>query len=211
MNTFKELMGFVLFGTVVYLLSILKYQISSAEMLQVLTFLLLLGFFLWIYGKTAKPTSSRKRKWIILILFIILSVSAAGRLLQFEGRTDSNATTSTSIREEWQEFSPELLSEYRNSGTPVLVIFSAKWCTVCKLNEETVLTTDRASQLFERHGVQVLYGDYTNQDPVIGEWIQSYGRAGVPVYAYYPEGSSYILLPEVLSFQVLEDRLESSP
>jgi len=208
MNTFKELMGFVLLATVIYLLSILRFQINPAEMIQVLIFLLVLGFLLWIYGKAAKPTASSKRKWIILALLIILSISAAGRLLQFDGSAE--ITESDSIREGWEVFSPEALETYRQEGQPVLVLFSAKWCTVCKLNEETVLHTDRANELFRDRDIRVLYGDYTNQDRTIGEWIQSYGRAGVPVYAYYPPGGSFQLLPEVLSMQVLESYLETS-
>lgn len=208
MITFKELMGFVLLATVIYLLSILRFQISPEEMIQVLIFLLVLGFLLWVYGKAAKPTAGRKRKWIILALFIILSVSAAGRLLQFEERGET--TKNESVREGWESFSPEALAEYRQEGKPVLVVFSAKWCTVCKLNEQTVLHTESAEELFESLDLRVLYGDYTNQDEIIGEWIRSYGRAGVPVYAYYPPGSSsYRLLPEVLSMQVLESSLLS--
>ncbi|MGC9311047.1 MAG: thioredoxin family protein [Sediminispirochaetaceae bacterium] len=208
MNTFKELMGFVLLGTVIYLLSILRFQISPEEMIQVLIFLLVLGFLLWVYGKSAKPTAGRKRKWIILALFIILSVSAAGRLLQFEER--GVTTKNESVREGWESFSPEALAEYRQAGKPVLVIFSAEWCTVCKLNEQTVLHTKSAEELFESLDLRVLYGDYTNQDKIIGEWIRAYGRAGVPVYAYYPPGSSsYRLLPEVLSMQILESSLLS--
>jgi thiol:disulfide interchange protein DsbD len=88
------------------------------------------------------------------------------------------------------------------------VIFSAKWCTVCTLNEQTVLFTDAADSLFEERNIQVLYGDFTNEDPLIEEWIRSYGRAGVPVYAYYPpNGESYELLPEVLTRDLLKKRL----
>lgn len=208
MNTFKELMGFVLLGTVLYLMSVLRYQISSAAMIRVLIFLLLIGFFLWIYGKTAKPSFSRKRRWIIFAIFCILSVSVAGRLLQFEERSET--LKSYEERDRWESFSPSRLAEYRQEGRAVLVVFSAEWCTVCKLNERTVLRTEEAERLFESFGVQVLHGDYTKQDETIGEWIQHYGRAGVPVYAYYPPGaSSFRLLPEVLSMQVLESFLQS--
>ena len=208
MNTFKELMGFVLLATVIYLLSILRFQISSMQIIQVLLFLLILGFLLWGYGKIASQVVSRKRKWIILAIFIILSVSAAGRLLEFEGGPNTQQTAA--IREGWEQFSSEKLSEYRQADTPVLVVFSAEWCTVCKLNEQTVLHTEQADQLFSSQNVQVLYGDYTNQDPVIEKWIRTYGRAGVPVYAYYPPGGEYTILPEVLTFQILRNRLSPS-
>ncbi|MFW5711574.1 MAG: thioredoxin family protein [Spirochaetia bacterium] len=208
MNTFKELMGFVLLATAIYLLSILRFQITSEQMIQVLLFLLILGFLLWGYGKTATPAASRKRKWIILAVFIILSVSAAGRLLEFDSSPDTQKTATTG--EGWEQFSADKLKEYRQTDTPVLVIFSAQWCTVCKLNEQTVLHTDQADRLFKTQDVQVLYGDYTNKNPVIEEWIRSYGRAGVPVYAYYPAGEEYTLLPEVLTFQILRKALSPS-
>src|SRR6056297_3618527 len=208
MNTFKELMGFVLFATAIYLLSILRYQITPAQLVQVLLFLLIIGFLLWIYGKTASPVISRKRKWIILGLIIILSVSAAGRLLDFE--KGPNAQSTATIREGWEQFSVEKLEKYQQADNPVLVVFSAKWCTVCKLNEQTVLHTERGDALFRSHDVKLLYGDYTNQDPIIEEWIRFYGRAGVPVYAYYHSGEEYTVLPEVLTFQILENHLNPS-
>jgi len=208
MNTFKELMGFVLFATAIYLMSILRYQITPAQLVQVLLFLLIIGFLLWIYGKTASPVISRKRKWIILGLIIILSVSAAGRLLDFE--KGPSAQSAATIREGWEQFSVEKLEKYQQADNPVLVVFSAKWCTVCKLNEQTVLHTERGDALFRSHDVKLLYGDYTNQDPIIEEWIRFYGRAGVPVYAYYHSGEEYTLLPEVLTFQILENHLNPS-
>ncbi len=210
MNTFKELMGFVLLATVIYLLSILRFQISSGQLIQVLLFLLILAFLLWVYGKTASPLASRKRKWIILTIFIILSVSAAGRLLQFDDSPDQSTQKTATLREGWEQFSPEKLKEYQHSNEPVLVVFSAKWCTVCTLNEQTVLHTEQTDRLFRSQDVKVLYGDYTNKDPVIEEWIRSYGRAGVPVYAYYPPGEEYTLLPEVLTFQILRNQLTPS-
>lgn len=206
MNTFKELMGFILLATVLYLFSILRYQIGSDEILRVFLFLLLLGFFLWGYGKLATPTSTPKKRWIILGLLVILSLSAASRLLQFDR---GPAETAPALNGDWESFTPEALDTYRSEGDPVLVIFSAKWCTVCKLNEQSVLKTDRAANFFEEEGIRVLYGDFTNGDPVIEEWIRSYDRAGVPVYAFYPPGSSYTLLPEVLSFSILEEKLSS--
>jgi thiol:disulfide interchange protein DsbD len=204
MNTFKELMGFVLLGTVLYLFSILRYQINTEDILKVFLFLLLLGFFLWAYGKMVTPAASPKKRWIILGLLVILSFSAAGRLLRFDG---SPAVQTPAAGGEWEHFSPDALERYRSEGSPVLVIFSAKWCTVCKLNEQSVLKTERARALFEERGVRLLYGDFTNGDPVIEEWIRSYGRAGVPVYAYYTPEGSLTLLPEVLSFSILEEKL----
>ena len=58
MTTFKEIMGFLLFGTALYLLYTLHYLISGIAFLNTLTFLLVLSFASWIYGKFAGPMSS---------------------------------------------------------------------------------------------------------------------------------------------------------
>lgn len=206
MNTFKELMGFLLIGTVIYLLSILGSLINTASMVRVLIFFFALALLLWAYGKLVQSASGRKRKWIILGLFVILSVSAAGwfvRPAQLEAPSQVQK-----LHAGWERFDPDALAAYRRDGEPVFVIFSADWCSVCKLNEKTVLTTERADELFSDRGIHVLYGDYTAEDPLLEKWIRSYGRAGVPVYAYYPPGSSEaVLLPEVLTMDLLERRL----
>lgn len=51
-------------------------------------------------------------------------------------------------------------------------------------------------------------GDYTNKDPIIDEWIRNFGKAGVPVYVYYPpDGCDYIMFSEILTFSVLEENI----
>ena len=54
---------------------------------------------------------------------------------------------------------------------------------------------------FRERDIKVLEGDWTNQDPVITEWLQRYGRVGVPLYLYFPQGASVAeaaVLPQVL-------------
>jgi thiol:disulfide interchange protein DsbD len=206
MNTFKELMGFVLIGTVIYLLSILGSLVDTASMIRVLLFLFSLAVLLWGYGKLVQPASGTRRKWIILGLFVILTVSAAGWFVRPEQLETPSQVQQ--LHDGWERFDPGQLAEYRQRGEPVFVIFSAEWCSVCSLNEKTVLYTDRADELFADRGIHVLYGDYTTGDPLIERWIRAYGRAGVPVYAYYPPGSeTAALLPEVLTIGLLEQRL----
>ena len=206
MNTFKELMGLVLIGTVIYLLSILGSLVNTASMIRILLFLFSLAVLLWAYGKLVSPSSRAGKKWIILGLFVILTVSAAGWFVRPE-RLEA-PTQVQQLHEGWERFEPEQLAEYRRQGEPVFVVFSAEWCSVCTLNEKTVLYTERADKLFANRGIHVLYGDYTAGDPVIERWIRTYDRAGVPVYAYYPPGSEEPkLLPEVLTFGILEKRL----
>lgn len=108
----------------------------------------------------------------------------------------------------WEKFDPEKVLLTVNSETPVFLAFSAQWCLTCKTNERTTLLTDWADDFFKSHGITRYYGDYTNNDPVIAEWIENFGRAGVPVYIFFPPRGEPILLPEVISKSILEDRIK---
>jgi len=64
MDTFKEIMGFLLFGTVLYLISSLRFQISSEALFKFLIFLTLAAFTAWLYGKLSKPGSKFKSPFL---------------------------------------------------------------------------------------------------------------------------------------------------
>ena len=51
------------------------------------------------------------------------------------------------------------------------------------------------------HGVIPLKADWTRRDPVITEWLQRYGKAGVPFYLMLPKNAdrAAIPLPEVIT------------
>ena len=206
MDTFKEIMGFLLFGTVLYLLSSLRFQISSDSLYKFLIFLTLTAFIAWLYGKLSKPGSKFPSTFLALI--IALSLLAASAYYFVDTKQDSPDSNIYSLREGWEEFNPEAIKKYRAEGKGIFLAFGAKWCSVCKINESRVLFTDRGDLFFEERSVIRMKGDYTNKDPVIDEWIKKFGKAGVPVYVYYPpDGGDYIILPEILSFSILQENI----
>ncbi|MCG3138427.1 MAG: Thiol:disulfide interchange protein DsbD [Phycisphaerae bacterium] len=74
MVQFKQLMGFVLMGTVVWFLSILAHLVSDADLTWTLIFLCVLGLGLWIIGQI-KLTMSMARQlsiWAIAV-FVVLA------------------------------------------------------------------------------------------------------------------------------------------
>lgn len=206
MDTFKEIMGFLLFGTVLYLFSSLRFQISSDSLYKFLIFLTLTAFTAWFYGKLSKTGSKFPSSFLALIISLIMIGFSAYYLL--DTRQISTNIESSVIREGWEEFDPVTIEQYRSEGKGIFLAFGAKWCSVCKLNEKRVLFTDRGDLFFNERSVIRIKGDYTIKDPVIDEWIRNFGKAGVPVYVYYPpDGSDYILLPEILTFSILENNI----
>jgi len=209
MNIFKGGMGFLLLGTVVYLLDVLYYQIGGQGLIRVLLFMLILTVAAWLLGSFAAPGSPRKRVALTLAIAAAIVASSAFIVLRFEQNSSEYVRASEhqeKTNQIWEEFSPVRLEELRGRHRSVFVAFSARWCATCRVNEATVLKTTEIEQLFLENNIALLHGDYTNKDDEIDRWIKKYGRAGVPVYAYYgPDSSEPVVLPEIISKQMIRE------
>jgi thiol:disulfide interchange protein len=92
-------------------------------------------------------------------------------------------------------------------GHPAFVYFTADWCLTCKANEAAAIERDSTREAFEKAGVKVLVGDWTNGDPAITRFLESRGRAGVPLYLWYDPGQAEPEeLPQILTPGMLSDR-----
>ena len=110
-----------------------------------------------------------------------------------------------------QRFSPALVQGHIEAKQPVFLYFTADWCISCKANERVALATDAVGDLFNERDIVVVEGDWTREDPVITEWLAKYDRAGVPLYLYFPSGSSIdtaAVLPQVLLPGIVIDAID---
>ena len=72
----------------------------------------------------------------------------------------------------------------------MFVYFTADWCLTCKANEAAAIDRDAVREAFREGGRAVLAGDWTNGDPAITRFLDSRGRAGVPLYLWYEPGKA---------------------
>jgi thiol:disulfide interchange protein DsbD len=101
------------------------------------------------------------------------------------------------VSEPW---SAARVTELQSEGRGVFVNFTAAWCVTCKVNEIAALTSPRVTQAFAEANVAYLVGDWTNRDDAIAQALAEHGRAGVPLYLYYPaDGGEPVVLPQVLT------------
>ncbi len=111
-----------------------------------------------------------------------------------------------------QAWSNDAVRSALASGHPAFVYFTADWCLTCKANEAAAIERDSTREAFDKAGVKVLVGDWTNGDPAITRFLESRGRAGVPLYLWYepgkaePEELPQILTPSMLSGRALRHR-----
>jgi thiol:disulfide interchange protein len=110
----------------------------------------------------------------------------------------------------WQPFSSGELARLRESGTTVLVDFTADWCLSCKFNLATAIETDEVRQALEKNNVVPLLADFTKESPEIKTALESLNSRSIPVLAIYPAGkpNEPIILRDVVTKQQVLDAIE---
>jgi thiol:disulfide interchange protein len=115
------------------------------------------------------------------------------------------ATAAVAGADKWSE---ARVASAVQQGRPVFVYFTADWCLTCKVNEAAAIDRDEVREAFNKAGVKVLAGDWTNGDPVITRFLESRGRAGVPFYLWYVPRKQPEELPQVLTTSELISRAQ---
>jgi DsbC/DsbD-like thiol-disulfide interchange protein/cytochrome c biogenesis protein CcdA len=108
-----------------------------------------------------------------------------------------------------ERWSPAKTASYVAHGDKLFVYFTADWCLTCKVNEAAAIDRDEVRRAFDAAGVKVLAGDWTNGDPAVTRFLESRGRAGVPLYWWYAPGKPPEELPQVLTPAMLIARARS--
>ncbi len=210
MNTFKEVMGFLMVGTVIWLLSTLLKQINNASMIRFFIFLCLTGLGAWILGKWATPVSTTRSKWVAVGLTALLLGGNGVWLLDFKARALGGERKEVVNGVEWHPYSLEFIKTQSNSGRPVFVDATAEWCATCKVNENSVIFTDEIAGLMKDLGYVAVKADNTNKDPRIMAWLAEHKRAGVPLYVVIPPNNfqKKFVLPPILTHSIMVEGLK---
>lgn len=96
-----------------------------------------------------------------------------------------------------------------SGGNPAFVYFTADWCLTCKANEAAAIDREGVRRAFDKAGVKVFAGDWTDGDPEITRFLERRGRAGVPLYLWYEPGAlGPEELPQVLTPGMLISRAQ---
>jgi suppressor for copper-sensitivity B len=182
METFKQISGFVLLATVVFILSF----IDTLAVVPTLALLLGIAVACWLVARTPLTAEfgDRVKSWAIGGSIVALfAVVAFGGLYRLAIAPSDMA---------WQPFSLEKLKQVAvDEGHTVIVDFSAEWCLNCKFFEKTVLHTKPVEQAIANSGAVTMYGDYTKYPPEIDETIKALHANGVPVIAIFPGDAPY--------------------
>jgi len=194
MATFRHIMAVPMFLTALALAWLLGRQAGTEAMSLGLLAALVVGLGLWWIG--ARQRHGRGRAGSLAIVSVALLVVAAAALA-----TSAQRPTSADRGEDGSTiaFDEGRLAELRAADTPVFLYFTADWCITCKANEAAAINRDEVRQAFDRAGVQVMVGDWTNADATISRFLAAHGRSGVPLYLWYAPGEDVQTLPQILT------------
>jgi thiol:disulfide interchange protein len=107
----------------------------------------------------------------------------------------------------WHPFSQAAVETTLAAGQPVFVDFTAAWCVSCQVNKRAVLNTGATEAAFASAKVKLMRADWTKRDPEITKALAALGRNGVPVYVLMRPGKEPIVLPELLTHQIVKSAL----
>lgn len=204
METFKQAMGFVLLGTVVFMFT----YMPAALIVPTVALLFGLWAACWWIGRTPLTAEIPQtvRAWVVGAVgaglvgwfsFSFLSDLMSHRFLKAVDREIALRQTNVAaepkaVRSEhelpWQPFTVERLKKLTSENKTVMVDFTADWCQTCKFLEAKVLNTKEVRDAVQQHQVETLVADWTSPNPVINDMLTALGSEQIPVLAIFPAG-----------------------
>jgi thiol:disulfide interchange protein DsbD len=173
MELFKKSTGFLLF---LIAAKLTLAALPKDRLLSVLTYGIVFSFCLWMWSKWVGFSTPAGKKWAVRLIALVIAVAAGLWLLPAAARPSE-------AQIDWQEYDRDTVQEATAQGRPVLLKFTADWCTNCKVVERQVYYDTQVAELIRKKNVLPIKADTTLFDyPATVDLKEVYGEAGnVPV------------------------------
>lgn len=203
MERFKEFSGFVLMGSVIFIITFLDRTYT----IPLLIMLLGIALGLWMIGNLYDVSSHIRHKNLVRFSALTFTVLICGF-----GFWMARPASAGDVSLPWEPFSEARLNELRQQNKTVLIDFTADWCLVCKTNEFNALNTPETLEIVRRHDVVTLVADYTDPDEEIKRWLNKFDSVSVPLTVIFPGSrpNQPILIRDLFSKKTLLEKLNEA-
>ena len=187
MDVFRKAMGFVLLYLAVKLA---LPALPKDRLLDAVKYAVILAFALWMWGGWVTFSTPFARKWAIRGAAVLIAIGAGVWLLPAPAEP-------AGAHVEWQDYDRDRVNDAVAAGRPVVIKFTADWCTNCKVVERTVYRQPDVADLVKRKGVLAMLGDTTQKSyPATTDLKEIYGIPGsVPTtIVITPDGTQHQLV-----------------
>jgi len=198
MDTFKQLIAFPMYASVIWLMWVLTLQTGAEGMVMALCGMLLIVIVIWM--KSLFSEGSNAYRISALLMYALILIMTLPSLSSMEISTAALPGGHTEHGVDTVAYSKEKLDELRKAGTPVFIDATAAWCITCQVNARIALHTDRTMKEFKERGVTLMIADWTKRNDEITDFLSSFGHKGVPLCVYYPaHDGKPVVLPQILT------------
>jgi thiol:disulfide interchange protein len=227
MITFKELMAFPLFASVVWLSRVFARQMGIEPpalnlVMDVLWGIFIAAFGFWLLTVSRRSAAGRMNRAlnVLAILGIILGVYIAipstAEVDDSRARACAPSDTVAPFTDGhgllWENYSEDRLMKLTAQGRPVYIDFTAEWCITCQVNERVVFSSQEVRDLIAEKNVTLVRADWTSKNQVITNALRRYGRNGVPLNVIITGPTSEpIVLPNILTPGIVIEALKKLP
>jgi len=194
MEILRRILGFALAATAIWLVSILAIQVSELAAVLIAAIMVVIAVMLYVHKRMHRKYG--RMDWGVVAILAVLAFAVPDRTANGpEAGADQHKLDGL-----WQTFDQQELRKQVASGKVVFVDVTAEWCITCQVNKAVVIGK---GDVFARLGgtdTIAMQADWTRPDPVISQYLASFGRYGIPFNAVYGPGApDGIALPELLS------------
>ncbi|MFC1604125.1 cytochrome c biogenesis protein CcdA [Planctomycetota bacterium] len=196
MELFKQTLGFVLLIIAVKLIK----AAPAENRINLLYFAVVLSFSVWIWGTWVTYGSKLSRKLLVRGIAVLLVVLSFWFFFRPE-------------LVDWQDYDSALIESAKAEQTPVLIKFTADWCTNCEIVDKFVFGRKDVAKLIDEKGVLAVKGDTTKaSQPATLDLSNIYKEPGVPVtLLFLPGDTEPIRLRDLFFADELRELLEKLP
>jgi thiol:disulfide interchange protein len=172
MELFKQTLGFILLIVAVKLVK----AVPDDNKINVLYFAVVLSFCVWMWAGWVSYGAKLSRKLLVRIIAVALAIFAFRFFF-------------TPELINWQEYNADLISKSQSEQKPVLIKFTAGWCTNCEVVDKLVYQRKNIAKLIEQKGVLAIKADTTEKNfPATLALKNIYNEPGVPVSMLFVPG-----------------------
>ncbi|MBC8377605.1 MAG: DUF255 domain-containing protein [Planctomycetes bacterium] len=151
MEIFKKTGGFLL------LLIAAKFMLAGLtkdHLLNVLLYGVIFAFAVWMWGTWVTFSTPKAKKWMVRSVAVVIAFMTGFWLLPAPKQSQID----------WQKYTPAVVQDALQKEQPVLLKFTADWCTNCKIVEKNVYQDTATAALLKQKGFITIKADTTQQD-----------------------------------------------
>jgi len=145
MEIFKQALGFILLIIAVKMIK----AVPKDSRIDLAYFAVVLSFCVWMWGSWVSFGSTLSRKLIIRAIAVVIIIAAWFFFF-------------TPERIDWNEYDAGLIKTAQAQKRPVLIKFTADWCTNCEIVDKVVYKRKDIAELIEQKHVLAIKADTTS-------------------------------------------------